>query len=204
MTTIPERPPAGLLDPGTAAVPLTHNAANEATGGIWRLTGPDGGTRVLKIATPRRHVPGSSWHTSDDPAHWNYWRREALAYRARLPATAYADAGIAAPPLVEVRDLADGSVALWLGHVAGVPGAAWDVAALRDLATRLGAAQARWHGVSPPYPWLSRGWLRGYALSRPDPGRLDWDHPVLAAAWPCPRAVRHTVAVPSSGLRRAR
>lgn len=186
MTTTAGGPPAGLLEPGTVAEPLAHNAANEATGGIWRLTGPAGRTRVLKIATPGRHVAGSSWHTSDEPTHWNYWQREVLAYRAGLPATAYADAGIAGPPLVGVRDLADGSVALWLEHVDGLPGAAWDVDMFRDLATRLGAAQARWHGSAPRYPWLSRGWLRGYALSRPDPGRVDWDHPVLAAAWPAP------------------
>jgi hypothetical protein len=179
-------PPAGLLEPGTAVEPLTHNAANEATGGIWRLTRPGGGSRVLKIATPRRHVTGSSWRTSDEPTHWNYWQREALAYRAGLPATAYADAGIAGPALVEVRDLADGSVALWLEHVDGVPGAAWTVAAFRDFATRLGAAQARWCGAPPRYPWLSRRWLRGYARSRPDPGRVDWDHPVIAAVWPAP------------------
>jgi len=182
----PDGPPAALLDAGETAEPLAHNAANEATGGIWRLTAPDGRRRVLKIAVPKRHVVGSTWGTSDDPAHWNYWKREVLAYRAGLPATAYADAGIGAPGLVEARDLPDGSVALWLAQVDGVPGAAWDVRTFRDFATRLGAAQARWHGAASSYPWQSRGWLRGYARSRPDPGPVDWDHPALAAAWPPP------------------
>src|SRR6185437_9328731 len=77
--------PAGLGGRVDAVVPLVHNAGNAATGGIWRVTGP-AGTAVLKVSRPPSPEPVGSpaWQTSDVPAHWNYWRREALAYTTGL------------------------------------------------------------------------------------------------------------------------
>lgn len=181
---LPTQPPPGLVEPGSASRPLDHNASNEATGGIWRVNGPDGVQRILKIAKPgtgRSDV----WSTSDDPRHWNHWAREAHAYREGLAGSAYAEAGIAAPRLLDSADLPDGSVAMWLEHVEGVPGADWDTATFADFATRLGAAQGAWHGRGlPAYPWLSLGWLRAYVRSHEVPGPFGWDLPAVAAAWP--------------------
>ena len=125
--------------------------------------------------------------TSDQPDHWNYWRREALAYETGLAATAYAAAGIAAPALLEANARADGGVELWLADVSGTAGWDWPVPRLARFAYELGAAQARWAGRVPDFPWLSRRWLAQYLAEGPP--RLarvaddDWDHP-SAAVWP--------------------
>ncbi len=134
-------PPAELLAPGESAEPLTHNELNQATGGIWRVSGP-AGTSILKIATPGRPDGVTHWGTDEDPGHWNFWRREALAYRADLPATAYP--GIGAPRLLRCDERPDGSVALRLADVPGTPGTRWSTGQLGEFARRLGAGQAGW------------------------------------------------------------
>jgi Ser/Thr protein kinase RdoA (MazF antagonist) len=176
---------ADVLRPGWSVQPLDHNPLNAATGGIWRVRRDDG-TAILKILWPGGVVGGrSDWATSDDPGHWNYWRREGLAYRTGLCATAYAAGGIRAPDLLEAVDRADGSVALWLEDVDGTPGTACTPTQLGDVAGRLGTAHAAWLGRADDGPaWLSRDWLRDYSLSRPVTEPVDWDHPLAAEVWP--------------------
>ncbi len=168
---------------------LRHNATNAATGGIWRVRRDDD-TAILKVARPPSPNPvgGPAWQTSDDPAHWNYWRREPLAYRSGL-VDAYAADGITAPPLLDLIDRPDGAVEMWLGDVPGVSGARWPVERLGAFARRLGAAQARYVGHLPDLPFLSRDWLPQYLslglAAHTVIDDADWNHPV-AAVWPAP------------------
>jgi len=166
-----------------SAEALLHNAGNEATGGIWRVPRA-GGSAVLKIAVPAREGGADNFRASADPGHWNYWRRETEAYRSGLAATAYAEAGLFAPELLAVDERADGSVALWLEDVAGVPGMRGGTGALGDLAYRMGVGHARWLDRPPRQGWLARDWLRDYTLAQPVGPALDWEHPVVVAAWP--------------------
>ncbi len=163
---------------------MRHNPLNGATGGIWRVERA-GRATVLKVLTPpgRPGVP-AHWATSDEPGHWNYWRREALAYREGLAERAYATAGIRPPALLDTEDRTDGSVALWLEYVDGVPGTGATPQRLGDFARRLGAGHAAWLHRPPVLPWLSRDWLRDYTTSRPVDEPVPWDHPTAVAAWP--------------------
>lgn len=178
-------PPASLGTAETVTKPA-YNAGNAATGGVWLVRGTRA-SAVLKIARPPSDPPAGSpaWQTSDDPEHWNYWRRESLAYASGLAARAYADAGIAPPELLDWSEQPDGSVALWLAEVDGAAGITWAPERLGEFARRLGLAQAGWAGRVPQLPWLSRRWLAQYV------GRtgvwvrwdVDWSHP-LARVWP--------------------
>ena len=168
---------------GATSAELRHNTTNGATGGIWRVL-RDGRSTVLKISTPGRAEAAEHFQASADPGHWNYWRRELLAYRSGLARTAFADAGLSAPELLSADDRADGSVALWLQDVTGTPGVACGSAELGDLAYRMGVAQARWLGGPPAEPWLARDWLRDYTTAQPVAAALDWDHSVAARTWP--------------------
>ena len=169
---------------------LTHNQGNQATGGIWRIRGPHG-CAILKIGTGTGTGVGTGserWSTSDDPRHWNYWRREYLAYSSGFADSVYADAGIRAPALLHAEERSDGSLALWLEDVSGAPGITWSVAKLADFARCLGAAQAQWAGRDPGQPWLSRRWLRGYlhayAAANPDLATVPWYHETAMRTWP--------------------
>ena len=117
-------PPEDLVPADAGSAELPHNSINGATGGIWRIR-RDGVSTVLKIATPGRAGAPAHFQASDEPGHWNYWRRELLAYRSGLAGTAFADAGLNAPRLLEADERADGSVALWLQDVTGTPGTAF-------------------------------------------------------------------------------
>jgi hypothetical protein len=80
--------PAAVGDAVLSAEVLRHNVTNPATGGIWRVQG-SAGSAILKVARPpdgyRGELPAgraaapTAWPTSDEPPHWNYWRREARA-----------------------------------------------------------------------------------------------------------------------------
>ena len=184
-------PPAAL---GTvlSAEELTHNAGNDATGGIWLVTGTLSAA-ILKIATPPSGTPsGSAWPTSDEPTHWNYWQREVLAYRTDL-VRAYEPFGIDAPTLLSSVALPSGAIALWLSVVPGTPATSWSPSLLGEFGYRLGAAQASFIDRIPAVPWLSQNWLESYAARTTTWVRweVDWSHP-LAAVWP--PAVRSALA----------
>ncbi|WP_051393465.1 hypothetical protein [Glycomyces arizonensis] len=159
---------------------LQHNTVNEATGGIWRVTGP-GGTAILKHATPGSGGPGR-WAASDDPHHWNYWKREYLAYTTGAAARYGEGTALSAPQLLAAAERPDGSAELWLEDVQGTAADRWDTGQFTHFARQLGAAQAR-HVTGSEQAWHSRTWLRQYS-GRNAFADIDWDHPTAARHWP--------------------
>jgi hypothetical protein len=159
---------------------LQHNTGNQATGGIWRLSGP-GGDAILKHLTPDGDGH-AHWAASDDSRHWNSWQREYLAYTTGFAAAYGREAGIGAPALLAAGERPDRSRELWLEAVDGVHGRHWTLPMLTDVAHRLGSVQAR-HCDSPEQPWHSRRFLRQYA-GRRDFHDIPWNHPTAAAHWP--------------------
>lgn len=161
---------AEVLGPFTGPAllePLTHNPRNGVTGGVWAVFAGDRSV-VLKVLTRTKEATGR-WAASDDPRHWNYWRREAEVYASGL-AQAWAPYGIRAPRLLACVERADGDVALWLERVRGEPGTRWEVRRHVEHARRLGTAQGRLHTAQGRLHtvdglWLSHRFLRQYVGS---------------------------------------
>ena len=144
----------------TAVEPLVHNPKNGVTAGVWRVRAGDR-SAVLKVLTRRKTAEGR-WAASDDPRHWNHWRREAHVYESGL-AQAWQPYGIRAPRLLACVERPDGDVALWLEDVRGEPATSWTVEQHVQQARRLGAAQGALGATDRS--WLTRRFLRQYVES---------------------------------------
>ena len=155
--------------------PLTHNPLNGVTAGVWKRGG-----LVHKVLTRRREAP-SRWASSEDPRHWNYWRREALVYTSGLPERL----GLGAPRLREIVETPEGDVELRLDHVEGRHGAALTIEDLEATSRVLGLVQGG-HDL-PDEAWLSEGFLRAYSTSRP----VEWALMDDADAWSVPLMREH-------------
>ncbi len=162
---------------------LPHNRANGVTRSVDRVrTG--GRSAVVKVLGRHTERVPTHWLPSDDPTHFNYWRREALAYGAGL-ADAYAGSGLVAPDLLALHHREDGSIALWLEDL-GSDDTEWTVDDVVEIARRLGVAQGRIAVEGgPDHGWLSRRFLRRSSSAKPiDAGLLDvaehWGHPLIA------------------------
>ncbi|GGW49697.1 aminoglycoside phosphotransferase [Streptomyces caelestis] len=170
---------------GTTLVPLTHNPLNGVTAGVWRVTG-GGRSAVLKVLT-RTKETSVTWAASNDPRHWNFWRREAYVYQSGL-AQIWQRHGIRAPRLLACVERPDGDLALWLEDVPGEPATAWPLARHVEHAYRLGAAQGA-VGAGEDRPWLSQRFLRDYTAGRTTGQDLldddrAWRHPLVREHFP--------------------
>jgi hypothetical protein len=145
--------------PNWEAEPLRGGIAVGST--VYRFSGQgrDGGqstpwSLILKILRPDVG--------SVDVSAWNYYRREADAYRSGwlddLPG------GLVAPRCFGVVEQPDGTCWIWLEEISDVVGSKWPLEQYGTVARHLG----RFNGAYlvdrplPSWPWLSSDWLRHY------------------------------------------
>jgi hypothetical protein len=167
--------------------PLRHNPLNETTGGIDRVTSSGGHTLIRKrLCRPRPDAAAepAAWSASPDPRHWNYWHREADAYRSTELRDSLRRAGLDLPG-AEVEEHDDG-VTLWLEDMTGTPGTDFTLAEH----TALAEAAGRWQAQGPlRTPWSSERYLRTYSGQWPVGWELlddddAWRQPLVAGNWP--------------------
>lgn len=167
---------------------LRHNPLNEVTASVERVTDAAGATAVVKRLR-RADGPGDPavpWAAAGDPGHWNYWRREVLAYQTPELRRGLEAAGLGMPATASV-DVDEGGATLWMEDLTGTPGTAFSLGDHAALAAGLG----RWQGTWQPawQPWMSRSFLRAYSTTRPAPWPLldddaAWQQPLVREHWP--------------------
>jgi hypothetical protein len=152
--------------------------------GVARVTGvaiSDG--RRVRWSAIRKPLKRAAGH--DDPADWDYWRREALAYDAGL--LLELSDGLAAPACFVVEEVDDAHTTIWLEDVPQLGPATWPLARYGLAARHLGQFNGAYLAgrAVPSWPWLSPGRIR-YWLALAEPGIVDLPrlarHPI-GSAW---------------------
>ena len=171
-----------------------YRLINEVTRGLYHVAGhaDDRGRRVswtafVKVLSASGAADADSgsmgWNfrPSDEPTHWNYWKREALVYTSGLLDDL--PPGLRAPRCFGMLEHSPAEVSLWLEEVRGVPAARWSVERFGLAARHMGQFQGAYLAGRPlpTAPWLSRRWLRQWTLA--EPGRIhdsaSWQHPLI-------------------------
>lgn len=156
------------MDEPAERVPLTYNRLNGVTAAMWRE-----GDVVHKVLSPPSTLQPAvaPWAASENPRHWNYWRREALAYEAGLPSRL----GLNAPRLIETTPVDGGGIRLTIDAIDGRTAGELGVDDLERVAFLLGASQGD-ADRQPAEAWLSRGFLRDYSSTRRADFAFLYDH----------------------------
>ena len=76
---------------------LRHNPLNAVTASVERVHRADGSTVVRKELRRPAATDTGPWAGSDDPRHWNYWRREAEVYASAKVRAGLRDTGLDLP-----------------------------------------------------------------------------------------------------------
>jgi hypothetical protein len=140
---------------------LGWNASNTVTGGLYRVSGDAlyGGaiipwSMILKVVRP---VP-----EANSPSHYNYWKREVLAYQSGMLDTL--PGFVRAPRCFSVTERQDGTIWLWLEEIADSTVGEWSLIQYSDAARLLGSFNGAYLSGTPipDYEWLCRSWLRSW------------------------------------------
>ena len=130
-----------------------------------------------------------------DPTHWNYHRREILAYEEGLLTDL--PGNVSAPRCLGITKYPNEICWLWLEDVLDPTSSRWSLTEYGLVARHLGyfnGAYLTGHEI-PSFPWLSRNWMRGW-LAYYEPTNQNilerirdetfWEHPSLRSAFPHP------------------
>ncbi|MGZ4382822.1 MAG: hypothetical protein ACXVZN_09485 [Gaiellaceae bacterium] len=143
----------------------------------------------MKLLRPDRPAH-RYWPAEPRPEDPMWWRREADAYESGL----LPDGKLRAVRCEQVLERADGSVALVLEDLRGLPATDWPLERFGPAARQLGRWQGSFRTV-PDEPWLSRDWLRAYVERRAEESAAEplWAarEPLLDALDRVPRTLCH-------------
>lgn len=171
---------------GVRVESLYGQGVASATAGIWRCSAGDW-SAVVKLL---RHgdLGSPAWRSGEEAGHWYYWRREADAFSSGVLDRLVPP--LRSPKCYATVERADGSVALWMEDLTGVPPAAsWDTARYGRAALDLGRAQGAMTSRPVEGTWSARDWLRLYverhqdALAQIDDPSL-WADPLVRELLP--------------------
>lgn len=157
------------------------HGGGEALSRLYRVVGRarDGAATlswslVLKVmrASPER----------EDPQHWNYWKREFLAYQSGL--LDHLPGGLHAPGCFGAVQPTSDTAWLWLEELVECAGSPWPVSAYGLAARHLGGFNGAYLAGRPvpKHAWLRVDWLRSYVNDyAPAVARLPHvlDHPLV-------------------------
>ena len=176
--------------------PISYINTEASNLGIHRFHGiaqDRGRERPWSIVLKAVHAPVND----TDPTHWNYHRREMLAYKDGLLKDL--PGGITSPRCLGIQEYPGGICWLWLEDVSNTESQTWTLTEYGLAARHLGQFNGAYlTGRSlPDPPWLSRKWMRGW-LEFYQESNLEvlervrdphfWKHPCLRAAFPQPIA----------------
>jgi hypothetical protein len=196
-----------VLEPDDLIAPVRHALQVPAERvRNWHVRPLSGG---FEASSSVYHVTGDAWANDQQVSwavilkiirptvdrltqtHWNYWQREADAYRSGwLQADT---AGLAAPRCYHISERADGSIWLWLEVLQDTASKPWFVTTYERVAYQLGifSGSHRVHDTIGTEPWMSGDWLRRYVNEYGQPlthvPNLH-THPMLAKHFPPARA----------------
>jgi hypothetical protein len=148
--------------------------------GVVRVAGvglADG--RRVPWSVIRKRLKSAPGH--EDPADWDFWKREGLAYDAGL--LRELAVGFAAPVCYAVEENDPDSMTVWLEDVKQVGSTTWPLSRYGLAARHLGRFNGSYLSgrALPTWPWLSpgriRSWLAIGELAIDDLRRLA-DHPI--------------------------
>jgi hypothetical protein len=172
--------------------PISYVNTEESNLGLYRFNGiaqDRGQERLWSIVLKAVEAPINE----KDPTHWNYHRREILAYEEGLLIDL--PGGISAPRCLGVTKFPNGICWLWLEDVLNVASSPWSLIEYGLVARHLGqfnGAYLTGHAL-PNMPWLSQNWLRGWLNYYETTCQevLDlirdehfWERPLLRSAFP--------------------
>ena len=141
--------------------PIGYVQTEKASLGLHRFRGTardKDGERAWSIVLKAVDAPLNE----KDPAHWNYHRREILAYEDGLLTTL--PGGLSAPRCLGITKYPGGVCWLWLEDMLDPASLPWSLAEYGLVARTLGrfnGAYLSGHPL-PSRPWLSRNWMRGW------------------------------------------
>lgn len=168
--------------------PLIHNPKNAVTESISREQVE--GDRYIRKVLSGVNLPSTppEWRASNEPMHWNYWRREAEVYSSRLGEW-LGGSGVRFAKL-RGKHAEASRIILELEDISGRTGHALSRADYVSVAGAWGDAQGRLMQDRlqncRDLNWFSRGFLRHYTGSKPvDYGVLSDDQSWAAPQVPC-------------------